>query len=191
MSELLKAVANITETLITTTMGHNARSNGIIEVFWRFWNRCMRLLPDDHYSKWPSFAARIAFAYNTAPHQSLGGISPYELYHDIAARDTLSAILNESTEHLVQLPDEAGDIENARLFAIAVRTSTTAFVQLARNHDQYLKNETAATLNNKGFPRSFIVGIRSKLDFLRLKLSLKPPVAAATTFPRGEAHAAS
>jgi hypothetical protein len=90
MSELLKEVANITETLITTTMGHNARSNGIIEVFWRFWNRCMRLLPDDHYSKWPSFAARIAFAYNTAPHQSLGGISPYELYHGIAARDTLS-----------------------------------------------------------------------------------------------------
>jgi transposase InsO family protein len=165
MSELLKELANITETLITTTMGHNARSNGIIEVFWRFWNRCMRLLPDDQYVQWPSFAARITFAYNTAPHQSLGGISPYELYHGIAARDTFSAILNESTEHLTQLPDEAGDMENARLFALAVRTSTTAFIQVARNHDQYLKNETAAALNQKGFPRTFVVGDKVKARF--------------------------
>ncbi len=43
---LLAAAADITA---TTTLAHNARGNGTIEVFWRFWNRCLRLLPDDHY----------------------------------------------------------------------------------------------------------------------------------------------
>jgi hypothetical protein len=33
MSALMLALAEITETTLTTTMGHNARSNGIIEVF--------------------------------------------------------------------------------------------------------------------------------------------------------------
>jgi hypothetical protein len=29
----------------TTTLGHNARSNGMIEVFWQYWNRCMNRKP--------------------------------------------------------------------------------------------------------------------------------------------------
>jgi hypothetical protein len=37
-----------------------------------------------------------------------------------------------------QIADETGDAENARLFAAAVKTSTIAFVQLARNHDQFM-----------------------------------------------------
>jgi hypothetical protein len=39
--ELLAKAADIT----TTTMVHYARGNGAIEVFWRFWNRCLRILP--------------------------------------------------------------------------------------------------------------------------------------------------
>jgi hypothetical protein len=165
MSELFKALADITETTLTTTMAHNARSNGIIEVFWRYWNRCMRLLPDDQYKEWPRFISRIVFAYNTAPHQSLGGTSPFELKHGVAARDTFSKVLTDQTELLPQIADESGDIENARLFAAAVKTSTTAFIQLARNHDQYMKTETADRLNDKGFPRSFTIGSMVKARF--------------------------
>jgi hypothetical protein len=139
MSELMAALLEITETTITTTLGHNARSNGVIEVFWRYWNRCMRMLPDDQYRQWPRFISRIAFAYNTAPHQSIGAISPYEIYCGVPARDTFSKILTDQTDVLPQLPTNDGDMENARLFAFAVKTSTTAFVQLARNHDDFMK----------------------------------------------------
>jgi hypothetical protein len=59
LSEIFKMVAEATDTQTTTTMGHNAKANGVIEVFWRFWNGCMRLLPDDQYRKWPQLAARI------------------------------------------------------------------------------------------------------------------------------------
>jgi hypothetical protein len=57
--------------------------------------------------------------------------------------------LTDQTELLQQLPMEEGDMENARLFALAVRTSTTAFVQLAKNHDEFMKAKSAAFLNQK------------------------------------------
>ena len=132
----------------------------------------MRMLPDDQYHQWPRFVSRIVFAYNTASHQSLGGISPFEMYYGMPARDTFSRILNDSTEQLEQLPNDEGDIQNAHLFAIAVRTSTTAFVQLAKNHDQYLKEKSAALLNQHGFPRVFVVGDLVKARFPPTKAEL-------------------
>jgi hypothetical protein len=81
VSEATDLLAQATDIKSTTTLGHNARGNGTIEVWWRFWNRCMRLLSDDHYVHWPSFASRIAFAYNSAGHEAIGSISPFEVYH--------------------------------------------------------------------------------------------------------------
>ncbi len=46
VSEAMELLAQAAEIRTTTTMGHNARGNGTIEVFWRFWNRCMRILSD-------------------------------------------------------------------------------------------------------------------------------------------------
>jgi hypothetical protein len=101
----------------------------------------------------------------TAPHQSLGGISPYELYHGVPARDTFSRVLTDSMDILPQLSDEAGDLESARLFALAVKTSTQAFVQLARNYDQYMKGKTDDMLNHSSTPRTFIIGAQVKARF--------------------------
>jgi hypothetical protein len=172
MSDLMAALMDITETTLTTTLGHNARSNGDIEVFWRYWNRCMRMLPDDQYRKWPRFSSRIAFAYNTAAHQSIGGISPFEIYCGVTARDNFSRILTAQTELLPQLPNDDGDMEQARLFALAVKTSTTAFIQLAKTHDEFMKAKSAAFLNQKGFPRAFAVGDLVKVRFPPTKAEL-------------------
>jgi hypothetical protein len=128
------------------------------------------MLSDEQYLQWPRYVSRIVFAYNTAAHQSIGGISPFEIYFGMPARDTFSRILTTSSEHLEQLPTEEGDVQNARLFALAVRTSTTAFVQLAKNHDQFLKEKSAALLNQHGFPRVFAVG-----DFVKARF---PPTKA-------------
>jgi hypothetical protein len=126
----------------------------------------MRLLSDEQYAEWPQYRARILFAYNTAPHQSLGSVSPFELYFGTTARLGFSVILDsESVDHLPQPPDEEGDIAQVRLFAAAVKTSTTAFIQLARNHDQYVKDETATLLNANGHPRTFAIGDMVKARF--------------------------
>ena len=58
--ELMTTAANI-ET--TTALGHNAAAgNSLVEAFWRCWNRCTRVLPDDLHLKWPELTARICFA---------------------------------------------------------------------------------------------------------------------------------
>jgi transposase InsO family protein len=62
LSELLAAVLATTGTQHTTTCGHNAQSNGEIESWWRYWNRCMKLLSPSEYLQWPSFSQRICFA---------------------------------------------------------------------------------------------------------------------------------
>jgi transposase InsO family protein len=81
--ELIQEAAGMQQ---TTTLGHNARGNSIMEVFWRYYNRCMRLLQDDLYLHWPSFVAQIAFAYNTAAHSALDNVSPYQIYHGVQAK---------------------------------------------------------------------------------------------------------
>jgi transposase InsO family protein len=79
LSEALELLTAATDIATTTTLAHNARGNGTIEVFWRFWNRCLRILPDDHYVRWPSLASRIAFAYNIAIHDGIAATTPFQV----------------------------------------------------------------------------------------------------------------
>jgi hypothetical protein len=160
LSEALHLLTESTGISTTTTLGHAANANGTVEVFWRYWNRCMRLLPDDHYLQWPIFTSRICWAYNTAAHSSLGGISPYEIYHGVPARDSMTSAL-----HSRALDDELepDDLNDPTAFANAVKTSTSAFVQLARNHTDYIRSVTADRLNLHGHPRTFAIGDRVKV----------------------------
>jgi hypothetical protein len=66
----------------------------------------MRLLPDDHYLQWPSFASRICYAYNTASHSSIGDISPFEVYYGVPARDPITSGL-----HTGAIDDEFDDVD--------------------------------------------------------------------------------
>ena len=158
LSEALDLLAQAVDIRTTTTLGHNARGNGTIEVFWRFWNRCMRMLPDDHYCRWPEFASRIAFAYNTAGHESIGAVTPFEVQHGAPARNSLLTPLLDAEEI-----DEKRELCLPGEFAAAVAVSTRAFSQLARTHDEFVRNETAARLNKGGKTRSFKIGDKVKV----------------------------
>ena len=158
LSKALELLAEAASIRTTTTLAHNARGNGTIEVFWRYWNRCMRLLPDDHYARWPAFASRIAFAYNTAAHDSIGNVTPFQVQHGTQARDSLLTPLlptdqvNEDEE--LCLPEK---------FATAVAVSTRAFSQLAKTHEDFVRNETAARLNEHGRAKTFKIGDKVKV----------------------------
>ena len=93
LSEALDLLTKAVDIRTTTTLGHNARGNSTIEVFWRFWNRCLRMLSDEHYVRWPEFAQRIAFAYNSASHEGIASVTPFEVYHGAPARNTLASSL--------------------------------------------------------------------------------------------------
>jgi hypothetical protein len=112
---------------------------------------------------YPSRQDRLRLQHRRPPKP--WGVTPFELYYGITCRDTFSRILTDQILLLPQPPDEVGDAENARLFALAVKTSVCAFVQFARNHDQYVKDETAALLNQKGSSRTFVIGAMVKARF--------------------------
>ena len=120
LSEALELLATAAQIETTTALGHNAAGNSLIEVFWRYWNRCMRILPDDLYSRWPELASRICFAYNTAPHSSLGNVSPFEVYHGVPARNPFAPSIPPPN---IDLPLPQQDLTDPAGFATAVKMS--------------------------------------------------------------------
>ena len=113
---MLAAAAEI-ET--TTMLGHDATGNSFVEVFWRHWNRAMRILPEDQCKRWPELASRICFAYDAAAHSSLGNLSPFETYHGIPAR-SLFAPLIPTADVDAALPSV--DLADPAAFAKSVAT---------------------------------------------------------------------
>ena len=160
LSDAMKLLSEATDTHTTTTLGHNAQANGTIEVFWRYWNRCMRLLSDDHYRKWPQFTSRICYAYNTAIHEALGGISPYEIFFGVAARNPFATAVY--SRHIdAELP--TANLNDPAEFAAAVKISAAAFTRLARNHTEHVRTSTADRLNRKGTPRTYSIADKVKI----------------------------
>ena len=86
LSKLFTAVAKTLHTAQTNTLGHNAQGNAELEQWWRFWNRCLRILSPAQYLDWPRYAQRICWAYNTAAQAGLGDYSPFELDHGTQPR---------------------------------------------------------------------------------------------------------
>jgi hypothetical protein len=160
LDQLVQLVTEATDTHTTNTMGHNAQGNADIEIFWRFWNRCMRILPDDLYLQWPSFSSRIVHAYNTAPHSSLGGISPFEIMHGVPARSPFDVAV-QSAMLDAELP--SANLDNPQELASAIRTSVAAFIRHARHHTEYVRATTADRLNAHGHAKTYDVGDRVKI----------------------------
>jgi hypothetical protein len=155
LSEALRLLTESIGISTTTTLGHAANANGSVEVFWRYWNRCMRLLPDDLYAIWPVFTSRICWAYNTAIHSSIGNVSPFEVYYGVPARDFITSGL-----HHRAIDDELDevDLNDPSAFAIAVKVSVEAFTLLAKNHTDFVRQSTAERMNLHGYPKTYVVG---------------------------------
>ena len=160
LSEALQIPSDSAQITRTSTLGHHAQGNAQMEVWWRYWNRCMRLLPDSHYAQWPRFAQRIAFCYNTAVHSSLGDASPFEIFYGVPATNPYS-----TGPTLADLPAELPDVslDDIKSFARAVQRSTAAFALLAKHHDEYVRETTAERMNEHGSPRSYSVGDSVKI----------------------------
>jgi transposase InsO family protein len=169
LSELMAALLDATGTTRTTTCGHNAQSNGEIESWWRFWNRSIKFLSPSDYLLWPSFAQRICFSYNSVPHESLAGTSPFEMDY---GTPPVSAFAPPDPQPTPPFPDDTFDNSqqglqlttlSPALAASAIQVSVAAFHRLARSHREYLQTTTAERLNLQGTPTSFLLGQRVKI----------------------------
>lgn len=159
MSKLLQALYDRLGCQRTTNLGHHAEGNAEIEVLWRFWNRCLRILPPSHYQQWPNFASQIAWAHNTTPQESLGNVSPYEIQYGTLPRSPFDPDPNFKPDS--QLP--ARDLSSPEEYATAVRESASAFKELATRHQEYAREDTARRLNKQGTATTFELGDRVKI----------------------------
>jgi transposase InsO family protein len=163
LSELMTAVAAATGTLRTTTCGHNPQSNGEIESWWRFWNRAMRFLSPSDYLNWPRFAQRICFAYSCVPHDSIGGISPFEMDH--GTPPTLPFAPPDPNIQISDLDDSSdiGPSPSPEAFIAALRISVDAFHRFAATHKTFMAQTTQERLNKFGTPAHFALDDRVKI----------------------------
>jgi hypothetical protein len=92
-------------------------------------------------------------------------VTPFEVYHGAPAHNPLTASLLEETEI-----DKNKELCLPADFAAAVAVSTRTFTQLAKTHDQFVRQETAARLNEKGTVKTFSIGDKVKVRV--------PPIAA-------------
>ena len=155
----MKLLAEATNMRTTTTLGHNARANGTVEVFWRFWNRCTRVLTDAQCRRWPTFA-HICHARDSSSHEPLGGSSPFEIFHGVPARTAFTSVAPAPALE-AELPDL--DTSDPASFAEAVAASAAAFTRLASHHADYVRSTTANRLNQQGRPRTCTIGEKVKL----------------------------
>ncbi len=149
----------------TTTCGHNAQSNGEIESWWRFWNRCMKLLSPAEYLTWSSFSHRICFAHNNSvSHESLGGPCPF-------AMDFGSPPVSPFFPAITALPhpdddalrDDLPSPVSPAAYADALRTLTAAFHHFASSHHTHVQATTAKRLNEHGISAHFAINDRVKI----------------------------
>jgi len=161
LGEVFSKVAEITKTTVTTTLGHNAQGNAELEQWWRYWNRCMRLLPPTMYQDWSTYAQRICWAYNSVPQDNLGGTCPFELDHGTPPNSPFApnpALL--PTLLADDLDDEIADQDD---FAENLAVSTAAFIRLAHAHRTFMQQTTRERLDKHGVPATFAVGDKVKI----------------------------
>jgi hypothetical protein len=122
----------------------------------------MRFLDSTQYNQWPVYAQRICYAYNSAPHSSLGDICPSEMD---SGMDFISPFAPPATvpDSPSELPTAINAPPSAREFVEALRTTMTAFHEFARSHLHYTQQTTADRLNLYGIPATFNVGDKVKI----------------------------
>jgi hypothetical protein len=164
LSSLLAAVLDATGTQHTTTCGHNAQSNGEIESWWRFWNRCMKLLSPDEYLHWPLFSQRICFAHNSVSHESLGGLCPFSMDFGSPPASPFFPAITALPHPDDDAPrDDPPSPISPTAYADALRTSSAAFHRFASSHHTYVQATTAKRLNQHGTPAHFALHDRVKI----------------------------
>jgi hypothetical protein len=167
--EAFDLLARAADIQTTTTLAHNARGNDTIELFWRFWNRRLRLLSDDHYVRCMAFVP-------VAHHLCLQHCCPRKPRRGHPLRGVPRCPHPQPLPYpgtaLVNAPDIDEDKKLCLPveFPAAVAVSTRVFGQLAESHDQFVREETAARLNEKGNAKTFKIGDKVKVRV--------PPTAA-------------
>ena len=121
----------------TTTGGYQATGNATMERFWAFLGLCLRLLTDDQYEHYEDYLQKVAWAWNSTPSESLGGISPFEVMTGTKPRTVAGSLME--------------DVPPATEFSVdSIRVAAAEYTRLAKAHADYTRQQNADHLNKHG-----------------------------------------
>ena len=129
-----------------STHGYNARANGIVERFMAYLGKSFRVMTDEAYAEWNEYLSGLAFAWNTTPRRTLGGITPFEASHGMPARTQFH--LRHS---LTRRPPEGMSWEPDPSIFKRVNVAAKEFSAYARRSSDEQARATAERMNMLGY----------------------------------------
>ena len=142
---------------ITTTHGYNPRGNSVIESFWRYLGKCLRLLSDEEYQKIGQHLPSIAWSWNISSSRSTS-VSPYEIYTGVTPTTATTA----------PFVSQSG---GSKIRVDKIRQAAKSFAKVAKTHGDHERKLRAELLNTRK-SKSQEFGLGSEVYIY------KPPSAA-------------
>ena len=101
-----------------------------MERVWAFLGLCLRLLTDEQYAHYEDYLQEVAWAWNTTPSESLGGISPFEVMSGKVPRTVTRSLME--------------DMPLATDFSVdSIRVAAAEYTRLAIAHADYTRQQNA------------------------------------------------
>jgi hypothetical protein len=116
---------------------HSAMGNATMERFWAFLGTCLRSMTDKQYAHFEEYLQEIAWAWNSTPKESLGGISPHEIYTGTKPRTVVGSAMHH------EAPGTEMDVGS-------IRVAAAEYTRVALANANYMRERNAEHLNKGG-----------------------------------------
>lgn len=180
-SSVMREVSRLLTIRQLTTTPYNPRCNGMVERFNGSLKTMLKRMCAEQPKDWDRYLAPLLFAYREAPHESLGGFSPFELLYGRRVRGPMQVLKELLTKEGTETEEKTTYQYIIDLKERLQDTCTLAHNMLAQASDKY-----KAYYDRGAKPRSLEVGdkvlILLPTDHNKLLLQWKGPYTILQRF---------
>ena len=164
ISEFWQCFCSILGTRRQLSTAYHRQTDGQTEIYIQYLTKRLRPFINYYQDDWSDFLPLMDYAQLTLPHDSLGGLSPFEVVHGYAART--------SFDWKPQLPDAPSLSATVnRQEAAALTKNIHQAWSLARSHLQQAQSKASKSVNAHRRPVDFQVGQKVWLDMRQFDTS--------------------
>ena len=157
ISDFWKAFNHILGTKLKLSTADHPQTDGQTEIYNRYLQQRLRPFVSYYQDDWSEFLPMMDYAQLTLPHESLGGLSPFEVVHGYAPRTNWDWKLPKADS---QTPSQKLNEKDALAYASRHNDAWN----LAKSHIQQAQERMRASANRSRRPANFKVKDKVWLD---------------------------